>query len=1013
MTTVINSKVKGPSHAQRLIDTKIFDPEYYAAQCDRTFNSPMLAAVHFLQFGMKANRSVHPLIDLSYFSKMFRDKYQGGNVEFLLAYLKSAASREHLWSPVFDPKVLDDGSLSSTRLLSNFRHDTNPLLPVPADFIGTAPSWSEARAVIIGHARTSASYVLAKKPLRYTNWPAEAEADWISSMEIVPNIDVSLLAPKVSIIMPAYNRACIIRTAIDSVRNQSLSSWELIIVDDGSTDQTREVVREYSLMDDRIRLIESNHKGVCSARNIGIRNAKGKYLAFLDSDNTWRPNFLNLMIAGLSSSSSKAAYCAIHMTNKKEEYTGRPVDSTNLLIRNYVDLNVLVAETDLIKGIDGFDEGLRRWVDHDLVLRIIKESPISYFPFVGCDYSDDDNDNRITRSESSNWQYAVLAKNIVTWIGPDSPQIDGIRSDISVIFHISENSSRALANLRCLFKFNGVKASDIVIIEDISDPRKSLRLRAALIGLPGLQYIKLPRQYTRAIAFNIGAFYSHGDNLFFLKDGVEIRPNSLARLLLKFDNQNTVAVQPLIVDSAGVVLSGGSASYPNSPAVPLFRGLAIEDALRHSGTGLDELSSAAFLIRSKAFRKVGGLNPIFEGESAFSDLFNRLTSAEVGSLLADPTVIVVDHNDDAWLHPSPLLVNDLPWLSLLNGRYQTVSDHYREIGLDAQTFVAPQFQARQPLLPVAIRPSDTVGKSLRWAIKIGADFTLGGDRWGDVPYARDLAEALRSKGQEVVVDRVNAFSRPSNHLDDVVLVIRGLHPCSPQPGKINILWVISRPDLITREEVQQFDVVYAASLVWCDYAAHAWGIQAIYLPQATNQNRFYPPNSIESENRYDVTFVGGPRKPVGRKVVSDCIAVGQDVSVWGSRWHQFIPEQMVVADFVSNDELVKIYQSSRIVLNDHFADMAKWGFANNRLYDAVASGARVISDEVDGISEIFKGAVQTYASLDELSSLLSDPSAFPDDEEILKISRHIRELHNFDQRAQVFIDHVTSLSHVV
>ena len=1004
-SVVTNPDIR-PSLGQKLVDTKVFDSDYYAAQAGKEFTSKKSAAIHFVQFGMKSGLSLHPLMDLAYFPKAVRDRYINSDVEFVLAYLKSAQSRQHTWSALFDPRQLTDKNDESSRLLSRFRYDTEPPLPLPATFLGIAPAWREVRSILIDHAHASRSYAIAKKPLRYKTWAGNVEREWVSRAEEV-HVESSE-RPIVSIIMPVYNREIPIRTAIDSVRSQSLEHWELIVVDDGSTDQTREIVRAYSLIDNRIRLIEAKHRGVCAARNTGIGHADGEYLAFLDSDNTWRPDFLKFMIAGMHLETARAAYCAIRMINDREEYTGQPVDATKLLLRNLVDLNVLVAEARLVRDIGVFDENLRRWVDHDLVLRIIKESPISYFPFIGCDYYDDDSDDRITKLESTSWQYAVLGKNLGDWVKPDISYGHGESSDVTVIFRVSGDIPRALANLRCLVESNDVKPWEIVVVEEIEEYRKSVNFRAAVTGLPGLRYIKLPRQYTRAIASNIGAMHADGHNILFVGEGVEVRPGSVHALLSNLEDQSIAAVQPLVADSTGVVLSAGSVLCKNSPAVPLFRGLAIADAQRHSGVGVDELSASAFLVRSDVFNAIGKLNPIFEGDGAFSDLFSRIGAAHPGSLHVNTNAIVIDHNDNAWAHPHPLALKDLEWLAPYDNGSRSVADHYRDIGLDVQHLAAPQFPGLQPVNPSATRSHGPHGQRLRWAIKIGADFTIGGDRWGDVPYARDLADALRSQNQEVVIDRADAFTRPSNYLDDVVLVIRGLRQCLPQPGKINVLWVISRPDQITRSELLGFDVVYGASRLWCDFVSREWGVKAVYLPQATNPARFYPPNHV-SDVQFDLAFVGGPRKPIGRKVVADCLAVGRPVSVWGARWSQFVPQDMVVADFVDNDKLVDIYQSARIVLNDHFEDMAAWGFANNRLYDAVASGARVISDNVDGIADIFMGAVQTYGSHDELVGLLSNPSVFPSDDELLRISSHVRENHNFDRRAEVLVDRVVSL----
>ena len=94
-----------------------------------------------------------------------------------------------------------------------------------------------------------------------------------------------------SIIIPTYNRAHIIRNAIEAVQLQTFTDFELIISDDGSTDNTEEIVLPL-LKDSRIKYIKQINKGVCAARNFGAQDAKGKYLVFLDSDDTINDNWL-------------------------------------------------------------------------------------------------------------------------------------------------------------------------------------------------------------------------------------------------------------------------------------------------------------------------------------------------------------------------------------------------------------------------------------------------------------------------------------------------------------------------------------------------------------------------------------------------------------------------------------------------------------------------------------------------------------------------------------------------
>lgn len=108
----------------------------------------------------------------------------------------------------------------------------------------------------------------------------------------------------ISVIIPTYNRDQLIRNAVQSVINQTYTNWELIIVDDGSTDKTREVVSEYIEKDPRIRYFYKENGGQGSARNLGIRESKGDYIAFLDSDDEWEKTKLEKQIKILENNSN-------------------------------------------------------------------------------------------------------------------------------------------------------------------------------------------------------------------------------------------------------------------------------------------------------------------------------------------------------------------------------------------------------------------------------------------------------------------------------------------------------------------------------------------------------------------------------------------------------------------------------------------------------------------------------------------------------------------------------------
>src|SRR5699024_92739 len=121
-------------------------------------------------------------------------------------------------------------------------------------------------------------------------------------------------------------------------------------------------------------------------------------------------------------------------------------------------------------------------------------------------------------------------------------------------------------------------------------------------------------------------------------------------------------------------------------------------------------------------------------------------------------------------------------------------------------------------------------------------------------------------------------------LDDVVLTIRGRWPIPPQPGRVNIMWVISRPELVTVEEVLGYDVVYAASAKWAAWMTAQSGKRIEVLHQATDPERFRP-DLERFELADDLIFVGAPRPveggPYGRPLVGMAVQAEVPLGVWG------------------------------------------------------------------------------------------------------------------------------------
>jgi len=212
--------------------------------------------------------------------------------------------------------------------------------------------------------------------------------------------------PKFSIVMPTYNRAKTIRTAIDSVLAQSYKNFELIVVDDGGSDETEDVVALYQ--DPRIFFIKKKrNEGVSAARNTALSRSLGQFVAYLDSDNFWDPDFISVMLTQLLSNQSfDAAYCGqyLYRGSSNLPYAVRlgPFASSLMENRNYLDLNAFVHRRTLYENLGGFDEGLRRLVDWDLILRYTRTKKPLFVPCVLSHYIFKNSGDSITDKEDYN-----------------------------------------------------------------------------------------------------------------------------------------------------------------------------------------------------------------------------------------------------------------------------------------------------------------------------------------------------------------------------------------------------------------------------------------------------------------------------------------------------------------------------------------------------------------------------------------------------------------------------------
>ena len=235
-----------------------------------------------------------------------------------------------------------------------------------------------------------------------------------------------MLVPRVSVVIPAYNNAVYTAETVESVLAQTYRDFELIVVDDGSTDHTRAAMTVYA---DRIQYIYKENGGACSARNAGLERARGEFVACLDCDDLWLPEHLERSVAVLEAQQDLSMVFGpsylidgegreIGVTNYKFDLDQAYVD---LLRENFIVANTVVMRRVFLEQVGPFDERIFIPADWDLWLRLARRFPIGYINVPSAQYRMVSNYTlRHVEQYVEETQY-VLAKHL------DGDTIDSIR----------------------------------------------------------------------------------------------------------------------------------------------------------------------------------------------------------------------------------------------------------------------------------------------------------------------------------------------------------------------------------------------------------------------------------------------------------------------------------------------------------------------------------------------------------------------------------------------------------
>lgn len=244
--------------------------------------------------------------------------------------------------------------------------------------------------------------------------------------------------PLVSVIIPVFNGEKYIRCAIDSVLEQDYQPIEIIVIDDGSSDATLGILHD---LGNEINLFQQPNKGSAAARNLGIRMAKGSYIAFLDADDYWFPGKIRAQMKALQATGCKMAFSRFLFWNVSDDNAwpdpaslfvkdpARPEENSlveprwvysDLLLDCLVWTSTVLVHKDELSRVGGFNEDLRKGQDYDLWLRLSRTVQMAYLGQVTALYRI--HVESITHAPNTRcYEYEIVSGAVRNWgiIGPD------------------------------------------------------------------------------------------------------------------------------------------------------------------------------------------------------------------------------------------------------------------------------------------------------------------------------------------------------------------------------------------------------------------------------------------------------------------------------------------------------------------------------------------------------------------------------------------------------------------
>lgn len=974
--------------ARLLLESPLFDADWYAREVGRPMRR-RAAVTHYLRTGAARGLTPHPLFQPAHFAaQLGRDL---GDRNPFVVYVRRQA-----WGTATHP--LFDVQRYLKAVPEAREHPGGPLGHYaehgPADDLAGHPWLAGDLLAWVRERRDEWQERDDRRTRRWrTSYDKSAGAEVVARHEQGPS-----RAPAVSVVALAGFDAEAWADTEASLAAQTLPPAEVVPVDGGVGDP----------------------RAVAEA----VARTTGDLVAFAWAGDTWPPDRLRLLAAVAESEDATAVADVLHVTRPSgEAWADHGLPAGDLADRGVVDPARLLVAGDLLReGLT--DRGRPGGWEADLSVLLARRTTVRTVPVVGVERDGrrhqearaQPRDRRplVEHAHLDTWTDVVLNETLVDWEALAArEQRPGL---VTVVIPTYDDATMTVAAVRAVVETDtGGPEVECVVWDNGSLAPVSVVLDALPLQHPGVRVLHSSVNHGFALGNNLAVPAAGGDTVVFLNNDTTVHDGWLAPLVDSLADPEVLAAQSLLLYPTGSIQSAGVA-FPGQGGVPysLLAGFPEEDAQGVSELAFGALTGAAVALRFTDVVALHGFDPVFRNGMEDIDLCLRLSERRPGRFVVRDDSRVTHHESrtpgrfdafvqnrvlylDRWEGQAPRDDADL-WAA---AGFTVVGHRVRHGETSRRALAVPE--------PTLVRTERLPGRAtvtespprLRWAIKNPASAGPLGDLWGDTHFAKAVAKALRALGQEVVVDRRPEFDRATGCHDDVALVLRGLTSYPVTPEHVTIAWVISHPETVGRVEATSYDRVVAASTSWARARSSDWDISVEPLLQATDPSLFHPERATP-DTGHPVLFVGSSRQEF-RPIVHDAVEQGLPLSIYGKDWRQFVPRRFVKGDYLPNTELGAAYRSAGVVLNDHWGEMRQQGFVSNRLFDAVASGARVISDEVDGLADLFGDTVQVWRTpedLTRLSSLRDPDEVFGDDDHRRSVAARVAREHSFAARAE-------------